>query len=93
MVAWDVGWRNSRTGGAVAQAAVVGVPDTQWGEAVAAAVVLKPGSCVTEDELKGWVRERMRSSRVPQSVEFWNELPYNETGKLLRRIVRTRMAG
>ena len=34
----------------------------------------------------------MRSSRVPQSLEFWDELPYNETGKLLRRIVKEKLS-
>jgi acyl-CoA synthetase (AMP-forming)/AMP-acid ligase II len=73
---------------AVRDVAVVAMPDEQWGEAVAAAVVVKPGQSVSAEELQGWVRDRMRSSRVPQVVRFADELPYNETGKLLRRIVR-----
>lgn len=73
---------------AVRDVAVVAMPDEQWGEAVAAAVVVKPGQSVSAEELRGWVRDRMRSSRVPQVVRFADELPYNETGKLLRRIVR-----
>jgi acyl-CoA synthetase (AMP-forming)/AMP-acid ligase II len=73
---------------AVRDAAVVGIPDEQWGEGVAAAIVLKPGQSATVEELQGWVRDRMRSSRVPQVVVFVEELPYNETGKLLRRVVR-----
>jgi acyl-CoA synthetase (AMP-forming)/AMP-acid ligase II len=67
---------------------VVGVPDVQWGEAVAAAVVLKPGENADADALREWVKARLRSSRVPERVEFLAELPYNETGKLLRRKVR-----
>ncbi len=73
---------------AVAEAAVVAVPDAEWGEAVAAALVLKPGCFVAEDELRALVRARLRSSRVPQAIRFVAELPYNETGKLLRRVVR-----
>jgi acyl-CoA synthetase (AMP-forming)/AMP-acid ligase II len=78
---------------AVADAAVVGVPDVQWGEAVAAAIVLKPGRTASVAELRQWTKERLRSSRTPEHVEFVAELPYNETGKLLRRKVRERLSG
>lgn len=73
---------------AVADVAVVGIADEQWGEAVAAVVVLKSGKQASEAELQDWVKDRLRSSRVPQRIEFRSELPYNETGKLLRRIVK-----
>jgi acyl-CoA synthetase (AMP-forming)/AMP-acid ligase II len=75
----------------VADCAVVGVPDVEWGEAVAAAVVLAEGASASEEELRAWVRERLRSSRVPSRVAFRSELPYNETGKLLRRVVRAEL--
>lgn len=77
---------------AVADVAVVGVPDEQWGEGVAAAVVLKPGKVTEVESLQRWVKNNMRSSRVPQLIQFWDELPYNETGKLLRRIVKAKLA-
>jgi long-chain acyl-CoA synthetase len=73
---------------AVLDAVVVAVPSEQWGEAVAAAVVLKPGAAVTAEALQAWVRERLRSSRVPERLVFRSELPYNEMGKILRRVVR-----
>jgi acyl-CoA synthetase (AMP-forming)/AMP-acid ligase II len=73
---------------AVRDVAVVGIPDEQWGEGVAAAIVVKPGHSVTTPELQEWVKARMRSSRVPQEIVYVEELPYNETGKLLRRVVR-----
>ncbi|MBK8308227.1 MAG: acyl--CoA ligase [Gammaproteobacteria bacterium] len=77
---------------AVSDVAVVGIPDEQWGEGVAAAVVLKSGRQADAAALQGWVRERLRSSRVPQCIEFWPALPYNETGKLLRRVVKAELA-
>jgi acyl-CoA synthetase (AMP-forming)/AMP-acid ligase II len=73
---------------AVQDAAVVGIPDEQWGEAVAAVIVLHEGAKANESELQQWVKDRLRSSRTPEKIEFWAELPYNETGKLLRRKVR-----
>jgi acyl-CoA synthetase (AMP-forming)/AMP-acid ligase II len=77
---------------AVADVAVVAIADQQWGEAVAAAVVLKEGGQVGVSELQDWVKARLRSSRVPVAISFHTELPYNETGKLLRRVVRQEFA-
>jgi acyl-CoA synthetase (AMP-forming)/AMP-acid ligase II len=76
---------------AVRDAAVVGVPDEQWGEAIAAVVVPRdPGAAgeALRDALRARVRRALRSSRVPDRIEFRSALPYNETGKLLRREVR-----
>ena len=77
---------------AVADAGVVGLPDEEWGETVAAAVVLNPGARVSAEELADWVRCRLRSARTPTRIEFREALPYNDTGKLLRRILRAEMA-
>lgn len=77
---------------AVSDVAVVGVPDEQWGEGVAAVIVLTRGASATAPELQQFVKDRLRSSRVPQRIEFRDELPYNETGKLLRRQVRAELA-
>jgi len=78
---------------AVSDVAVVGIPDEQWGEAVAAVVVCKPGSSPGVSELQQWVKARLRSSRTPERIELWEELPYNEVGKLLRRKVRAGLLG
>jgi acyl-CoA synthetase (AMP-forming)/AMP-acid ligase II len=78
---------------AVSDSAVVGIPDEQWGEAVAAVVVLHHGRRASVEELRDWVRTRLRSSRTPERIEFRDELPYNETGKLLRRQIRAELSG
>jgi len=75
----------------VAEAAVTGVPDDEWGEVVAAAVVLEPGATATEADLQIWVRDHLRSSRMPAVVDIRADLPYNETGKLLRRVLRAEL--
>jgi acyl-CoA synthetase (AMP-forming)/AMP-acid ligase II len=78
---------------AVRDAAVVGVPDDEWGECPAAAVVLESGATVTPMDLHRWVADRLRSTRAPVVVEVHDELPHSETGKLLRRVLRDELAG
>jgi acyl-CoA synthetase (AMP-forming)/AMP-acid ligase II len=74
---------------AIADAAAVAVPSTEWGEAVGIAVVVRPGSAApAEEQLRELIRSRLRSSRVPERIAFLNALPYNEMGKLLRREIR-----
>jgi acyl-CoA synthetase (AMP-forming)/AMP-acid ligase II len=65
----------------VTEAAVVGVPDAEWGQRIVAFVV----GDADPDDVRHWVRERLRSSKTPDSVEMRRELPRTETGKLLRR--------
>lgn len=76
----------------VAEAGVVGLPDTEWGEKVVAAVVPADGQAPGEDDLRAWVRDHLRSSRTPERIVFVSELPYTETGKLLRRVLRADLA-
>lgn len=75
----------------VADVAVLGVPDDHWGERVAAAIVPKDGRPTT-DELATWVKTRLRSTKTPEVWEFRDVLPYNDTGKLLRRQLKVEMA-
>ena len=76
---------------AVADCGIVGVPDEEWGETIAAFVVLHKGSSATSEELAQHVVSELRSSRRPSVIEFCEELPYNETGKLLRRVLREQL--
>jgi acyl-CoA synthetase (AMP-forming)/AMP-acid ligase II len=79
--------------GAVAEAAVVGIPDGQWGQAIAAAVVPRDGHAVDADELRGWVRSRLRGAKTPELIVFRAALPHTPTGKLLRREVLADLLG
>jgi acyl-CoA synthetase (AMP-forming)/AMP-acid ligase II len=74
---------------AIADVAAVGVPSVEWGEAVGVAIVIRPGhQRPSDEELKKMVKDRLRSSRVPERILVLDALPYNEMGKLLRRKVR-----
>jgi len=70
---------------AVLECAVAGVPDEEWGQRIAAFIVLKDGHSLTADELRSYVRERLRGSKTPDVVSFLSELPATPTGKILRR--------
>jgi acyl-CoA synthetase (AMP-forming)/AMP-acid ligase II len=74
---------------AIAEAAAVAVPSVEWGEAVGVAIVPRPGhTAPSDDDIRTLIRNRLRSSRVPERIAVMGALPYNEMGKLLRREVR-----
>jgi acyl-CoA synthetase (AMP-forming)/AMP-acid ligase II len=69
----------------IREAAVVGIVDAEWGEVPACAIVGDPDTVIAVDDVKAWVATHLRSARVPAVVHMCAELPYNDTGKLLRR--------
>jgi fatty-acyl-CoA synthase len=72
----------------VHEVAVVGVPHEKWGEAPHAFVVLKPGATLTEDELRGFARERLAGFKVPKGMTIVAELPKTATGKIQKYVLR-----
>jgi long-chain acyl-CoA synthetase len=73
---------------AVAEVAVIGIPDAALGEEVGAAVALKPGASATPEELRSWVRDRVAAYKYPRHVWLVDALPKGPTGKILRREVK-----
>jgi len=68
----------------VADCAVVGVPDAEWGEMVCAAVVPQPDSSLTETALRAWVGERLAPYKVPRRLLLLSALPRNAMGKVIK---------
>lgn len=75
---------------AVSECAVIGVPDEKWVERVHAVILLKPGQCATDEEIKTFCRDRLARYKAPRSVEFVESLPKNPQGKILKKELRAR---
>jgi acyl-coenzyme A synthetase/AMP-(fatty) acid ligase len=85
-----------RSHASVAQASVIGIPDPLWGEAVHAVVILRAGvTCGNErmtDELRAWCRQRLAGYKCPRGITFAQELPMSAAGKVLKNVLRERVA-
>ncbi len=78
---------------AISEVAVVGMPDDRMGEVGAAFVVRRPGTDVTGDDVIAWARVHLANYKVPRRVELVDVLPLNASGKVLKNLLRDRLAG
>jgi fatty-acyl-CoA synthase len=76
----------------VAEAAVAGIPDARWGAVPAAAIVLRQGMAVSDDELRSHCRAHLASFEVPARILRLDTLPRNEAGKIVRAGLRELLA-
>jgi acyl-CoA synthetase (AMP-forming)/AMP-acid ligase II len=72
----------------VLEAAVVGQPDPQWGERPVAFVIRQPGTEATDAELLAWCRARLAKFKLPERLEFVDDLPRTATGKVRKHALR-----
>ena len=75
---------------AIADVAVIGVPDEKWGERVHAVIVLKAGQSLDEKGVTEFCREKMAGYKRPRSMEFVTELPRNPSGKIMKKELRAK---
>jgi acyl-CoA synthetase (AMP-forming)/AMP-acid ligase II len=73
---------------AVADVAVFGVPDEEWGERVHAAVLLQAGQSATADDIRAFARRQLADYKVPREVSFHDDFPRDSAGKLIKRLLR-----
>jgi long-chain acyl-CoA synthetase len=76
----------------VSEAAVIGLPDSTWGERVTAVVVLRPNTSATDKDIIATTRDRLAGFKTPKQVIFIDELPKNVSGKILKRELRDRFS-
>jgi acyl-CoA synthetase (AMP-forming)/AMP-acid ligase II len=72
----------------ILEAAVIGVPDSKWGEVVTAVIILKPNIPLSKEEIQAFCREKLVGYKIPRSIHFVDHLPRNASGKVQKFILR-----
>jgi fatty-acyl-CoA synthase len=78
---------------AIAEAAVLGMPDPVWGEIGVAVCVRREGGNLAEAELLAWLRDQVAAYKIPRQVHFWDELPRSAYGKITKKSLRSLLTG
>ena len=78
---------------AVADSAVIGLPDEKWGERLTAVLQVRPGQSVDPSELKEFVKARLGSVKTPKQIEVWDDLPRSKVGKVLKADIKHQLLG
>ncbi|WGX96629.1 long-chain fatty acid--CoA ligase [Nocardioides sp. L-11A] len=73
---------------AVADCAVIGLPDEKWGERLTAVLQLRPGQTATPEDVRAFVKERLGSVKTPKQIEVWEDLPRSKVGKVLKTEIK-----
>ncbi len=76
---------------AVADSAVIGLPDEKWGERLTAVLQVRPGETVDQAELKEFVKARIGSVKTPKQIEVWDDLPRSKVGKVLKAEIKQQL--
>jgi acyl-CoA synthetase (AMP-forming)/AMP-acid ligase II len=76
----------------ISAAAVVGLPDPEWGARLGAMIVPRPGVTLDTDAVRAWARERLGSIKTPEVIAITDELPATPTGKILRRAIQHQLS-
>ncbi len=75
----------------VAEVAVVGIPDEKWGERIRAIIVPRPGMSGSVEAVLAHCRSHLATFKIPKDIEFWDELPRNPSGKVLKAEIRSKV--
>jgi fatty-acyl-CoA synthase len=78
---------------AVADCAVIGLPDEKWGERVTAVLQVRPGQTLDVAEVTAFVKKRLGSVKAPKQIEIWDDLPRSKVGKVLKSEIKQELIG